>query len=69
MPKKSNKMMLFPVPVQKRSLGGSLGRILGSVGGALLPIQGISGGDLGEYLGRMTGLKRGGVRRRKRGGK
>ncbi len=68
MPKKS-KIMMVPVPVQKRSFGGSLGRVLGTIGGALLPIPGVSGGDLGQYLGSMTGLKRGGVRRRRRGGK
>ena len=70
MPKKSsNKIMMVPIPVQKRSLGGTLGRFAGGLGSMFLPIPGISGGDLGEYLGKMTGLKRGGVRTRRRGGK
>jgi len=65
MPKKSNKMTV----AQKRSLGGMLGGLLGGLGSQILPIPGVDGASLGRALGSMTGLKRGGVRRRRRGGK
>lgn len=55
--------------VSKRSLGGMLGGLLGGLGSQLIPIPGVNGAELGRALGSMTGLKRGGVRRRRRGGK
>lgn len=65
MPKKSSDKML----ISKRSLGGLLGSVLGGIGSQVIPIKGINGAELGRALGEMTGLKRGGVRRRRRGGK
>lgn len=66
MPKKSNKMTV----AQKRSLGGMLGGLLGGGLGSILPkIPGLDYQQLGQGLGSMTGLKRGGIRRRRRGGK
>lgn len=59
--------------VNKRAFGSTLGGILGGLGSALMPIQGINGQQLGSYLGGLTGLRRGGrrkkaVKRKARGG-
>lgn len=64
---KANKVMMV---VNKKSLGGLLGGLLGSLGSQILPpIPGVNLQALGTGLGSMTGLKRGGVRMRSRGGK
>ena len=63
---KANKVMMV---VNTKSLGGLLGGLLGSLGSQLIPIPGVNGQALGTALGSMTGLKRGGVRMRARGGK
>ena len=60
--------------VSKRQFGGILGSILGGLGSQLFPVQGLNGAEIGRALGSMTGLKRGGARKRKvakkaRGGK
>ena len=45
-------------------LGAILGRALGSIGSALLPVKGIDGGQVGETLGGLTGFKNGGAVKR-----
>lgn len=60
--------------VRRRAFGSALGSILGGLGSALMPIPGVNGQQLGSYLGGLTGLKRGGrrkkaVKRKARGGK
>ena len=50
--------------VNKRAFGSTLGGILGGLGSALLPIQGVNGQQLGSFLGGLTGLRRGGRRKR-----
>lgn len=65
MPKKTHNLN----NVSKRSLGGLLGSVLGGLGSTFFPIKNVNGAELGRQLGEMTGLKRGGVRRRRRGGK
>ena len=47
--------------------GSLLGRALGSLGGALIPVKGIDGGAVGETLGSLAPFKHGGaVGKRKR---
>ncbi len=41
--------------------GSLLGRGLGTIGSALLPVKGISGGDVGEQLGALAPFKHGGA--------
>ena len=67
MPKKSNKMTM----VQQRKLGGALGGLLGGLGSALMPIPGVSGQQVGQFLGNLLPFRRGtaSVKRRRRGGK
>lgn len=65
---------MAPRMVRKRAFGSTLGGLLGGLGSALFPVQGINGAQLGSYLGGLTGLKRGGrrkkaVKKRARGGK
>jgi len=50
--------------VRKRAFGSTLGGLLGSLGSAFMPIPGVSGQQLGSFLGGLTGLKRGGRRRK-----
>jgi len=50
--------------VRKRAFGSTLGGLLGSLGSALMPIPGVSGQQLGSFLGGLTGLKRGGRRKK-----
>ena len=40
--------------------GNILGRALGSIGSALLPIKGIDGGEVGSALGSLAPFKKGG---------
>ena len=47
--------------------GSILGRALGSLASAIIPVKGIDGGAVGESLGGLTGFKKGG--RVKRTGK
>ena len=47
--------------------GSILGRALGSLASAIIPVKGIDGGSVGETLGGLTGFKKGG--RVKRTGK
>jgi hypothetical protein len=60
--------------VHKRAFGSTLGGLLGGLGSAFMPIPGVDGRALGSFLGGMTGLRRGGrrkkaVKRKARGGK
>jgi hypothetical protein len=50
--------------VRKRAFGSTLGSILGGLGSAFMPIPGVDGRALGSFLGSMTGLKRGGRRKK-----
>jgi hypothetical protein len=50
--------------VRKRAFGSTLGSLLGSLGSAFMPIPGVSGAQLGSYLGGLSGLRRGGRRKR-----
>ena len=44
--------------------GSSLGGLLGNIGSALMPIPGVNGGDLGSFLGGLSGFKTGGAVKR-----
>jgi hypothetical protein len=50
--------------VNKRAFGSTIGSLLGGLGSAFMPIPGVDGRALGSFLGGMTGLKRGGKRKR-----
>jgi hypothetical protein len=40
--------------------GSTLGGLLGDVGSALFPIPGVNGGQIGSFLGGLSGFKTGG---------
>ena len=43
------------------AFGKLFGRALGTIGSALIPVKGISGGDVGETLGSIAPFKHGGA--------
>lgn len=57
MPKKAMK-------VSKKGLGGMLGGLLGGLGSKILPIPGIQGDVLGKAIGDLLPFARGGMARR-----
>jgi len=44
--------------------GSAIGSLLGNLGSALIPIPGVNGGQLGSFLGGLSGFKTGGAVKR-----